>query len=73
MATIGKAKAVAVIKGFKLSELIAWLAWSLIHVLFLISFRDKLCVMSEWIWQYITNRPEIRLIVKYYGDPLVKS
>ncbi len=65
MATIGRAKAVAVIKGFKLSGLIAWLAWSLIHVLFLISFRNKLRVMSEWIWHYLTNRPGIRLIIKY--------
>lgn len=73
MATIGKAKAVAVIKGFKLSGLIAWLAWSFIHVLFLISFRNKLRVMSEWIWHYITNRPGIRLIVKYTEDPLTKS
>ena len=70
MATIGKAKAVAVIKGFKLSGLIAWLAWSFIHVLFLISFRNKLRVMSEWIWYYITNRPGIRLIVKYTQDPV---
>ncbi len=73
MATIGKAKAVAVIKGFKLSGLIAWLAWSFIHILFLISFRNKLRVMSEWIWHYITNRPGIRLIVKYTEDPLTKS
>ena len=73
MATIGKAKAVAVIKGFKLSGLIAWLAWSFIHVLFLISFRNKLRVMSEWIWHYITNRPGIRLIIKYTEDPLKKS
>ena len=73
MATIGKAKAVAVIKGLKLSGLIAWLAWSLIHVLFLISFRNKLRVMSEWIWHYITNRPGIRLIVKYTEDSQAKS
>jgi NADH:ubiquinone reductase (H+-translocating) len=73
MATIGKAKAVAVIKGFKLSGLIAWLAWSFIHILFLISFRNKLRVMSEWIWHYITNRPGIRLIIKYTEDPQAKS
>lgn len=72
MATIGKAKAVAVIKGFKLSGLIAWLTWSLVHVLFLISFRNKLRVMSEWVWHYITNRPGIRLIVKYTEDSVHK-
>lgn len=72
MATIGKAKAVAVIKGFKLSGLFAWLAWSLVHVFFLISFRNKLRVMSEWIWHYVTNRPGIRLIVKYTEDSSIK-
>lgn len=65
MATIGKAKAVAVIKGFNLSGLIAWLAWCVIHILFLISFRNRFRVMAEWMWHYITNRPGIRLIVKY--------
>ncbi|HEY6436774.1 MAG TPA: NAD(P)/FAD-dependent oxidoreductase [Ignavibacteriaceae bacterium] len=65
MATIGKAKAVAVIKGFKLSGLFAWLVWSFIHIMFLISFRNKFRVMLEWIWHYLTNRPGIRLIIKY--------
>jgi NADH dehydrogenase len=65
LATIGKAKAVGVIKGVKLSGLIAWLAWSFIHILYLIGFRNRLMVMIEWIWYYITNRPGIRLIVKY--------
>jgi NADH dehydrogenase len=64
MATIGKAKAVALIKGFKFSGFIAWLLWSVVHVLFLISFRNRLRVMAEWFWYYLTNRPGIRLIVK---------
>jgi len=72
MATIGKAKAVGVVKGFKLSGWIAWLAWSFIHILYLIGFRNRLRVMVEWIWYYITNRPGIRLIVKYTEDPLNK-
>ena len=65
LATIGKARAVGVVKGIKLSGLIAWLAWSFIHILYLIGFRNRLRVMIEWIWYYITNRPGIRLIVKY--------
>jgi len=68
MATIGKAKAVAVIKGLKLSGLIAWLTWCFVHIMFLISFRNKLRVMSEWAWHYITNRPGIRLIIKYTSN-----
>ena len=72
MATIGKAKAVGVVKGFNLSGLLAWLAWSFIHILYLIGFRNRLRVMVEWIWYYITNRPGIRLIVKYTDDTLNK-
>jgi NADH:ubiquinone reductase (H+-translocating) len=62
MATIGKAKAVAMIRGLKLSGLIAWLAWSFVHVFFLIGFRNRFRVFAEWIWYYITNRQGTRLI-----------
>ena len=72
MATIGKAKAVGVVKGLKLSGSLAWLAWSLIHILYLIGFRNRLRVMIEWIWYYITNRPGIRLIVKYTEESFNK-
>ena len=64
MATIGKAKAVAVVRGFQLSGLFAWLAWCVIHIFYLISFRNRLRVMAEWVWYYLTNRPGIRLIVR---------
>jgi NADH dehydrogenase len=73
MATIGKAKAVALIKGFKFSGLFAWLLWSVVHVLFLISFRNRLRVMAEWFWYYITNRPGIRLIVKEDGNKYINQ
>jgi NADH dehydrogenase len=73
LATIGKAKAVGVVKGIKLSGLIAWFAWCFIHILYLIGFRNRLRVMIEWIWYYITNRPGIRLIVKYTEDQRIKS
>ncbi|MEP0862500.1 MAG: NAD(P)/FAD-dependent oxidoreductase [Ignavibacterium sp.] len=63
MATIGKAKAVAEIKGFKLSGVIAWLTWSIVHIFFLIGFRNRFRVMIEWIWYYITKRHGTRLIV----------
>ncbi|UCH64435.1 MAG: NAD(P)/FAD-dependent oxidoreductase [Ignavibacterium sp.] len=64
MATIGKARAVAVIKGLKLSGLFAWLTWCVVHIMYLISYRNRLRVMLEWAWHYVTNRPGIRLIVK---------
>lgn len=64
MATIAKGKSVAVIKGLNLSGLIAWFTWSFIHIMYLINFRNRIRVMAEWIWYFVTNRPGIRLIVK---------
>lgn len=63
MATIGKAKAVAEIKGFKFYGFIAWIMWSLIHIFYLIGFKNRFRVMIEWIWYYITNKRDTRLIV----------
>lgn len=63
MATIGKAKAVAMIRGLKLSGVFAWLMWGIIHIFYLIGFRNRFRVMAEWIWYYFTRRQGIRLIV----------
>jgi NADH dehydrogenase len=62
MATIGRAKAVADIKGFRFSGVIAWLLWSLIHIFFLIGFRNRLRVFVEWVWHYITFKRGVRII-----------
>jgi NADH dehydrogenase len=62
MATIGKRRAVALIGGWKLKGFIAWLIWSVVHVMFLIGFRSKVFVMMGWIYDYIFNNREARLI-----------
>jgi len=62
LATIGRAKAVGSIKGFHVSGLIAWLLWALVHVTYLIGFRNRLLVMLQWAWAYIIFRRGARLI-----------
>jgi len=62
MATIGRAKAIAEFRGIKLKGFLAWIAWSFIHILYLIGFRNRYRVMIEWIWLYFTRRNGIRLI-----------
>jgi NADH dehydrogenase len=62
MATIGRAKAVAVIGGVKLSGLVAWLAWLFVHIMFLIGFRNRFLVLFEWAWAYLTWQRGARLI-----------
>lgn len=55
MATIGTAKAVAKVGNFCFSGVLAWLAWSFIHIAYLISFRNRFLVMAQWIFLYLTN------------------
>ncbi|MDQ3181497.1 MAG: NAD(P)/FAD-dependent oxidoreductase [Acidobacteriota bacterium] len=62
MATIGKNKAIVQVGRFKLTGFIAWLAWLFIHVISLIGFKNRLYVLSEWFWAYLTRERSARLI-----------
>lgn len=62
MATIGRSAAVALIGPVKLSGLIAWVAWLLVHLIFLIGFRNKLAVLLQWAYSYFTYKRGARLI-----------
>ena len=62
MATIGRSRAVAEAKGIKLSGLLAWLAWLLVHIWYLIGFRNRFVVFFDWAWSYFTYRRGARLI-----------
>ena len=62
LATIGRAAAVAQIGRFELSGYIAWLAWLFIHIFFLIGFRNRVVVMINWAWAYLTYERGARLI-----------
>lgn len=62
LATIGRAAAVGQIGNLKLSGFIAWIAWLLIHIFFLIGFRNRFLVMWEWGWAYLTRQRGARLI-----------
>jgi NADH dehydrogenase len=64
LATIGRAKALGQIAGIRVSGLLAWLIWSLVHIFFLIGFRNRFRVMSEWVWYYLTYRPGAQLIYR---------
>jgi NADH dehydrogenase len=68
LATIGRGKAVAEIAGFKFGGLIAWLLWVFIHIFFLVGFRNRVMVLIEWAYAYITFRRGARLITGDSAD-----
>jgi NADH:ubiquinone reductase (H+-translocating) len=64
LATIGRAKAVAQIGSIQASGFLAWVLWCVVHIFFLIGFRNRARVMSEWAWYYLTFKPGAKLIIE---------
>ena len=64
MATIGKSRAVVEIGPLRFGGLLAWLAWMFLHVSVLIGFRNRVAVMTSWIYGYVFSRRGSRLITR---------
>jgi NADH:ubiquinone reductase (H+-translocating) len=64
LATIGRAAAVADIKGFKLSGFFAWLTWLVVHLFYLVGFQNRLLVLIRWTFAFVTRGRGTRLITE---------
>jgi NADH dehydrogenase len=62
LATIGRAAAVADLRGLRLSGLIAWLTWVVVHLWYLVGFQNRLLVFIRWFFSFITHGRGARLI-----------
>ena len=62
LATIGRARAVAAIKGLQLSGLPAWLIWLVVHLFYLIGFQNRVVVVLRWSFSFLTKGRGVRLI-----------
>jgi NADH:ubiquinone reductase (H+-translocating) len=62
LATIGRNRAVADLRGIRFGGVVAWLSWLLIHLLFLVGLRNRLLVFFQWVWAYFTYARGARLI-----------
>jgi NADH dehydrogenase len=62
LATIGRSAAVAEFGKVHISGFFAWLSWLFIHIFFLIGFRNRLIVLIQWAWSYLTFERGARLI-----------
>ena len=68
MATIGRKRAVAEIGRVRLGGFLAWMAWLLVHIFYLIDFRNRLLVLIDWAWSYFTYKRGSRLITGHRLD-----
>jgi len=64
MATVGKNKAVADLPGFKTTGFFAWIIWLWVHLLSLVGVKNKFLVFINWVINYLTYDPSLRLIIK---------
>ena len=62
MAVIGRSHAIAILGGVKLKGRVAWLSWSLVHLLLLIGFRNRVIVFVNWAWAFFTYGRGARLV-----------
>lgn len=63
MATIGKHRAVVDLPNFKFQGLLAWYVWMFLHLMLILSVRNKLAIFFNWMWSYINRDSSLRLII----------
>jgi NADH dehydrogenase len=73
MATIGRRAAVADLHGFRLKGTVGWLVWLLVHIYYLIGFRNRAVVLASWGWNYVRRDRPIRLILRSGPDALAAA
>jgi NADH dehydrogenase len=72
MATIGRASAVANLRGHEFSGGFAWLLWLFVHLMYLVQFQNRLLVLIQWAWNYFSRNRSARLIT-YVDGALTKE
>ena len=65
MATIGRGRAIAQVKGFGMTGFLAWTAWLFIHVLLLVGFQNRLLVLTQWAVNFVTQNRGARVMGRY--------
>jgi NADH dehydrogenase len=73
MATIGRRAAVAQVGPVRLRGFLGWITWLVVHLYYLIGFRNRAAVLWSWGWDYLRRDRPIRLIVRSRYDPVVAS
>jgi NADH dehydrogenase len=73
MATIGRSRAIVEVGRLRFAGLFAWLVWIAVHIYYLTGFKNRLLVVIQWAWSYLTFRRGARLIVgkrwRFYDAP----
>lgn len=69
MATIGRNAAVCSVRGLELTGFVGWIAWLVVHIYYLIGYRNRLVVLWSWCWNYIWYDRPVRIITRAKAEP----
>lgn len=72
LATVGRSYAILALGKLQLSGFIAWVLWLVVHIYYLIGFRNRLIVMFQWAWAYFTAQRAVRLITTMSLPPRIR-
>ena len=64
MATIGRNSAVCQIGNIRLTGFAAWVAWLVVHLVQIVGFRNRILVLTNWVWDYFLYDRAVRLITR---------
>jgi NADH:ubiquinone reductase (H+-translocating) len=73
MAIISKFKAVADLPDISFKGFLAWIVWLFVHLLPIASFRNKVSLILDWTWAFLTNDPTLRLIIRPSSKEFAKE
>jgi len=66
MATVGRNKAVVDLPKFHFGGLFAWMVWMFVHLMSIVGFRNRLVILANWVWNYLTYDRGTRLIIRTF-------
>jgi NADH dehydrogenase len=70
MATVGRGRAVAELRGLAFDRFVAWLLWLVVHVMYLVSYQNRVIVSIRWLWLFVTRRRPGLLLTPDRRDPV---
>ncbi len=73
MATIGRNAAVVQLGRLRITGFAGWVTWLVVHLWYLIGFRNRATVLASWAWDYLRRDRPIRLIVRSENDPVASE
>jgi len=71
MATIGRNHAVGIVRGVRFKGFVGWIAWLVVHLYYVVGFRNRVTVLSHWAWEYLRRDRPIRIVASSHADTVV--